>query len=98
MSGYEVVFDELGKAASEFSAQGVAYANTMPHKLVCPAGGDDTIDKMLNLSLQVLYEMHTILAQAVSAHADKLDYAHRNYKHVELEVFDLIASAPKPTY
>jgi hypothetical protein len=91
VSGYRVVFDDLSKASAEFGQQGEAYANAMPHKLVCPKGGDDAIDKMLNVTLQALYEMHTVLAQAVSAHAYKLDYAHRHYKKTEGDVFDHVA-------
>ena len=98
MSGYDVVFDDLAKASSEFSRQGEVYANLMPHKPVCPAGGDDVIDKMLNVTLQALYEMHTIMAQAMCAHGEKLDYAHRNYKKAEGNLFDYLTKAPPPRY
>ncbi|GAB2865121.1 hypothetical protein GCM10027176_78600 [Actinoallomurus bryophytorum] len=98
MSGYDVIFDDLVKASAEFSKQGEAYANLMPHKPACPAGGDDAIDKMLNVTLQALYEMHTVLAQSISAHAYKLDYAHRHYSKVERDVFDHIVEAPRPEY
>lgn len=98
MSGYDVVFGDLVKASAEFSEQGEAYANLMPQKPVCPAGGDDTIDKMLNVTLQALYEMHTVLAQAISAHAEKLDYARRNYQKAEGNLFDYLAKTPPPAY
>jgi hypothetical protein len=98
VSGYDAVFDDLAKASAEFGVQGEKYANLMPHKLVCPAGGDDTIDKMLNVTLQALYEMHTVLSQAMSAHADKLDYARRNYQKTEGNIFDYLTKAPPPRY
>lgn len=98
MSGYRVVFDDLVSASAEFSRQGEAYANLMPHKPLCPAGGDDTIDKMLDVSLQALYEMHQFLAQAICAHAYKLDYAHRRYEKAEHDAFDHIVEAPRPDY
>jgi hypothetical protein len=98
MSGYDVVFDDLSRASREFGAQGQAYANLMPHKPVCPAGGDDTIDKMLNVTLQALYEMHTVLAQAVSAHAEKLAYTRRNYTKAEGNLFDYLTKTPPPAY
>lgn len=99
MSGYDVVFDHLLKASAEISRQGEDYQKLMPHKPVCPAGGDAAIDKMLNVTLQAVYEMHTVLAQAVCAHAQKLDYAHRNYRKAEGNLFDYITKkTPPPTY
>lgn len=98
MSGYHVVFDDLSKASAEFGRQGEVYANAMPHKPVCPKGGDDVIDKMLDVTLQALYEMRVVLAQAISAHAYKLDYAHRHYKRTEGDVFDHVVEAPRPDY
>jgi hypothetical protein len=98
VSGYDVVFHDLGKASAEFSRQGEAYAALMPQKPSCPAGGDDTIDRMLDVTLQALHEMHTVLAQSISAHAEKLDYARRNYQKTEGNVFDFINNTPPPTY
>jgi hypothetical protein len=98
VSGYDVVFGDLLKASAEFSRQGEAYANLMPHKPACPSGGDDTIDKMLNVTLQAIYEMHTVLAQAISSHAEKLDYTHRNYKSTEGNLFDYMTKTPPPSY
>lgn len=98
MSGYEVVYDDLLKASAEFSKEGEAYTNLMPHKPVCPAGGDDTIDKILNVTLQALYEMHTVLAQAISVHAYKLEVAHRHYKRTETDLLERVVDVKKPEY
>jgi hypothetical protein len=97
VSGYDVVFDDLVNASAEFFKQGEAYANLMPHKPVCPSGGDNTIDKMLNVTLQALYEMHTVLARAISAHADKLDYAHSNYQKTDGDLFDYLTHMASQT-
>ncbi|GAA4637854.1 hypothetical protein GCM10023196_093300 [Actinoallomurus vinaceus] len=97
--GYEVSFSDLAKASAEFSRQGDAYANLMTQKLACPSGGDAAFDKALDVTLNGLYEMHVVLAQAVSAHAYKLDYARRNYQKTEGNVFDyLVRQTPTPTY
>ncbi|MCO5972856.1 DUF6317 family protein [Actinoallomurus soli] len=97
-SGYKVVFNDLARASAEFSRQGEAYANLMT-QLTCPSGGDATIDKMLSVTLDALYEMHVVLAQAVSAHAYKLDYARRNYQEAEGNIFDyLTKKTPPPSY
>ena len=98
MSGYHVVFDDLSKASAEFGHQGEAYANAMPHEPVRPKSGDDGLDKMLDVTLQALCEMHTVVAQAISAHAYKLDYAHRHYEKTEGDVFDHVVEAPRPDY
>lgn len=83
MSGYEVVLHDLEKASRAFVKEAEAYKNMMPRKLACPRGGDNTIDKMLDVSLLALFDMHNVLAEALGAHAEKLDYGRRNYKFVE---------------
>ncbi|GAA0355501.1 DUF6317 family protein [Actinoallomurus spadix] len=96
--GYEVVFNDLARTSAEFSRQGQAYANLMT-QLVCPSGGNPTIDKTLSVTLDAFYEMHVVLAQAISAHAYKLDYARRNYQEAEGNIFDYLTKAtPPPSY
>jgi hypothetical protein len=78
---FEVVKDDLVKAASVFHDSSVTYQGHVPNggRFLRASGGDPQLDKIIDVSLSTIEEMHTILTQALDQHSYKLGLMANTY-------------------
>jgi hypothetical protein len=80
-----VVRDDLGKAKEAFHSSSTSYQGYVPNggRFLRVSGGDPQLDKIIDVSLGTIEEMHTILAQALYQHGSKLGMMFDTYNTAE---------------
>lgn len=86
-SGFSVFYPGLIRTANCFGQEASTYESLMPDGgWSCPRGGNNAIDRMMNLTLIALGNAHKITADVIDTHAWKLMEAHETYKKSESNV------------
>lgn len=86
-SGYQVVMSDLASMASAFKRESAAFDAIMPADgPPCPDGGSGEINQALHGAVQMLGILHKQMAEVLSQHGDKLQTAHDNYDHAEIDL------------
>jgi uncharacterized protein DUF6317 len=86
-SGFHVFLPGLVTAAHSFAQQATNYESVMPDGgFGCPRGGDEAIDRLMNLLVIALGNTHSVIANTMESHAWKLQEAHDSYDRNESDV------------
>jgi len=79
-NGFQVFYDGLVTASTSFAQQATTYHAIMPGGgFGCPRGGDDEVDRIMDLVVVGLSGAHDVIANVMETHAWKLREAHDNY-------------------
>ncbi|HVV19919.1 MAG TPA: DUF6317 family protein [Pseudonocardiaceae bacterium] len=94
--GFTVFYQGLMTASDAFAQQATTYESLMPDDgFGCPRGGDDEIDRIMNLLVIGLGNTHSVIANVMEQHGWKLSEAHENYDNNE---HDIVAGILKIAY
>jgi hypothetical protein len=79
---FQVVKDDLKKASEVFHNSSVSYQGHIPNggRFQRASGGDPQLDRIIDVSLGTIEEMHAILTQALDQHSSKLGYMANTYQ------------------
>ncbi|WP_225850199.1 DUF6317 family protein [Streptomyces sp. HPF1205] len=78
--GFRVFYQGLLTAAHAFAQQATNYESIMPDGgFGCPRGGDDEIDRIMNLFVIALGNVHSAIANTIENHGWKLQETHDDY-------------------
>jgi hypothetical protein len=99
-TGFQVFYDGLVTASTSFAQQATTYDAIMPNSgFGCPRGGDDEIDRIMNLLVVGLSGVHNVIANVMETHAWKLREAHDNYNRSDSDaVAGILAVAYEAGY
>jgi uncharacterized protein YukE len=99
--GFQINANEMVNLGSDFRTISAEYRRLMPGKLACPRGGSDAIDGLLQTTLQVINEMHTVLYEAIDQHGIKLKDAASTFMranaNIEQEIQGIVKSFTNTT-
>lgn len=85
---FSVVMNDLLTAANAFQQQSGVLTQIMPGggPQPVPSGGDTAIDNAMRQAAQLLGELHSQLATAISRHGTDLQDAHNKYYKTETQL------------
>jgi 4-aminobutyrate aminotransferase-like enzyme len=85
---FSVVMNDLLTAADAFQQQSGVLSQMMPSDgpQPVPSGGDTAIDNAMHQAAQLLGELHSQLATAISRHGTDLQDAHDKYYKTETQL------------